>query len=158
MYPYIAWWITGYRDLPLRLNQNTLTLAAFSSMLPTCARSAYGTLDTVSLPWRDETGARYLHSTVYGSPGCFGCPRQQKDQTLSSATDVNEVNTGVAYTLPPLPNVSKVVSICRELGQNLGKQHGFTVPDPSFSVESHATPVYVWQNSWSLSIRPLASW
>lgn len=122
-------------------NQYASALAAFSSMLPTRARSAYGTLDTVSLLWRDETGARYLHSTVYGSPGCFGCQGYRGSRkTRPFATDVNEVNTGIVVYTPTL-NQCIEGSISRELGQNFGKRHGFNVSDPSSSVESDATPV-----------------
>jgi prolyl-tRNA synthetase len=44
------------------------------------------------------------------------------------------------------------------LGQNFSKMFGITVEDPTAKPDEEKSPLYVWQNSWGLSIALLALW
>lgn len=162
VYPCYARWITSHRDLPLRLNQWTMAFSQepFPQPLFQCREFLRQEAHTAHLTQHDASEEIRQVLDVYAAmykdllavPVVTGYKATNYRERVSDASE-----TRTAVVVGYIPTLGQCIygGICRELGQRFSKEYGIAVPDPATANTENDTKslLYVWQNTWSLSIR-----
>lgn len=162
MYPYYARWIQSHRDLPLKLNQwNSVVRWEFKHPQPF--------LRTREFLWQEGHTAHLTQESAGEEVmHILDLYRRVYEELLAlpvvpGVKSEKEKFAGGLYTTTVegyIPTTGRGIqggtSHC--LGQNFSKMFDITVQDPKATDETRGKPegrLFVWQNSWGLSTRPI---
>ena len=166
-------WITSHRDLPLRLNQYTLSFSRESSNAPflrSCqylVQEAYSAHLTQRYACEERDQVLDIYSALYREllavpvvKGYRGASSNgNRDIVTPATTETPTDETKISILLGYLPTLNQWIEAgtFRELGRTISREHDITVWAPPFlpAEETDDNPVHIWQNTWTLTTRSI---
>ena len=162
MYPYYGKWIQSHRDLPLKLNQwNSVVRWEFKHPQPFLRTREFLWHEghTAHLTRKDsDAEVRYildLYRRVYNELLALPVVPGVKSEKEKFAGGLY-TTTVEGYVPATGRGIQGGTSHC--LGQNFSRMFDIAVQDPKATDETRGKPegrLFVWQNSWGLSTRPI---
>lgn len=162
MYPYYGRWIQSHRDLPLKLNQwNSVVRWEFKHPQPFLrtreflwqeGHTAHLTKDEAAQEVMDILDLyRRVYEELLALPVVPGIKSEKEKFAGGLYTTTVE-----GYVPTTGRGIQGGTSHC--LGQNFSRMFDIAVQDPKATDETRGKPegrLFVWQNSWGLSTRPI---